>query len=85
MRNDVWIPIVDVHTTATFGDDSCTSLASAQVTALIPWSAGDTQVAVSQSVPTILKAILGQTTSGSPHGWNVKLLFTGEKVTVSLK
>ena len=85
MRQDVWIPIVNVQTSATFGDDSCTTLASAQVTAIIPASAGDTSIAISQSMPTILKALLGPTTSGNPHGWKMKLLFTGEKVTVSLK
>ena len=81
---DVWIPIVQVSTSASYGDTLCQSLASATVSAVIPASAASTTL-TTKSGPTNLGALLGAQTSSAPAGWNVKLAFDATKVGVSFK
>ena len=81
---DVWIPIVLVSTTATYGDTLCQSLTSATVSAVVPASAASLTL-TTKSGPTSLGALLGTQTSSTPAGWNVKLAFDATKVGVSFK
>ena len=81
---DVWIPIVQVSTTATYGGSACQTLAGAAVRAVVPSSAASVTL-TTKSGATTLGALLGPETSSAPPGWNIELAFDATKVGVSFQ
>ncbi|GAC1527895.1 MAG: hypothetical protein NVS3B10_25440 [Polyangiales bacterium] len=81
---DVWIPLADATTAATYGDGACQTLTGATVTALVPASAASVPL-TTKSGATTLGALLGAQTSSAPPGWNIELAFDATKVGVSFK
>lgn len=77
----VWVPLVDVSVSATYGDAYCQTLTGGQLDATIPLGAGSTAIDV--GAKTTLAALLGAPTTNK--GWSARLLFSGQKVQVSWK
>jgi len=80
--NDIWIPIGNVGLSATYGDESCDTLVSGTLTAVILASASSQTIQPIGQSPTTMGALLGTQTSTSPAGWNVQMAFDATSVQV---
>ncbi len=71
----VWIPIANVTGSANFGSSDCSSIATAEGSAVIPKSAATLPIATSEGTTT-LGALLGK--KSSKDGWQVRFSFSGD-------
>jgi hypothetical protein len=71
----VWIPIANITGSANFGSSDCSSIATAEASALIPRSAANVAITTSEGTTTI-GALLGK--KSSKDGWQVRFSFSGD-------
>ncbi len=71
----VWIPIVEVTGSATYGEGSCASLSAVRVSATLPTSAGALSLTTAFGNRT-LRELMG--TEPSAHGWNLRFTFSAD-------
>src|SRR5262249_25050379 len=75
-KRTVWIPIVDITGSATYGGTACSALASTQVEATIPHAAGTLTVATPDGTAT-LESLLGHEDAAA-GGWQVHFAFSAQ-------
>jgi hypothetical protein len=73
---NIWIPIVEVTGSATFGATDCSSLAKAEASGMIPRSASNITLTMSDGKSTTLGDLLGKRTSSD--GWSVRFSFAAD-------